>query len=250
MNKKSLKPKILITGGTSRFCKYLKKELKKFKTVFPNKKEFNIKNFDSMKLFLKNKKIDIIIHIAGLSRPMKIHDQEPITSIDLNIIGTANVVKISKLHNIKLIYFSTAYVYPGTTGNYKETDSLRPFNNYGWSKLGGECAVKMYENSLILRLSVTDYPFTHSKAIKGAISSFIFNKDAAKIIPLLLDQKGVINLGGKRRDIYKFAKKFNNKIEYVDYKKIKNFAKDSSLNIKKLQNIFHKKKLNKIDIEL
>ena len=55
MNKKSLRPKILITGGTSRFCKYLKKELKKFKTVFPNKKEFNIKNFDSMKLFLKNK---------------------------------------------------------------------------------------------------------------------------------------------------------------------------------------------------
>ena len=63
-------------------------------------------------------------------------------------------------------------------------------------------------------------------------------------------EKGVINLGGKRRDIYKFAKKFNNKIEYVDYKKIKNFAKDSSLNIKKLQNILHKKNFNKIDIEL
>ena len=33
------------------------------------------------------------------------------------------------------------------TGNYKESDNLKPFNNYGWSKLGGECAVNMYENS-------------------------------------------------------------------------------------------------------
>ena len=32
-------------------------------------------------------------------------------------------------------------------GNYKETDFLMPWNNYGWSKLGGECAVQMYKNS-------------------------------------------------------------------------------------------------------
>ena len=40
-------------------------------------------------------------------------------SIDLNIIGTANVTKVCKEFNIKLIYFSTNYVYPGTKGNYK-----------------------------------------------------------------------------------------------------------------------------------
>ena len=60
--------------------------------------------------------------------------------------------------NIKLIYFSTSYIYPGVRGNYKETDPLLPSNNYGWSKLGGECAVHMYKNSLILRVSMTEKP--------------------------------------------------------------------------------------------
>ena len=38
-------------------------------------------------------------------------------------------------HNIKLIYFSTNYVYPGTKGNYSEKDALLPVNNYAWSNL-------------------------------------------------------------------------------------------------------------------
>ena len=60
--------------------------------------------------------------------------------------------------NIKLIYFSTNYVYPGKRGNYKEEDPLLPVNNYAWSKLGGEAAVQMYSNSLILRVSMTEKP--------------------------------------------------------------------------------------------
>ena len=53
---------------------------------------------------------------------MDIHEKNINKSIDLNIIGTANVTKVCKQHDIKLIYFSTNYVYPGTKGNYKETD--------------------------------------------------------------------------------------------------------------------------------
>ena len=45
-------------------------------------------------------------------------------SINLNIIGTSNITVACKKLNIKLIYFSTSYVYPGTKGNYKETDPI------------------------------------------------------------------------------------------------------------------------------
>ena len=51
---------------------------------------------------------------------MSIHDKNIILSIDLNIVGTANIVKLCKMKNIKLIYFSTSYVYPGTKGNYNK----------------------------------------------------------------------------------------------------------------------------------
>lgn len=124
-------------------------------------------------------------------------------------MGTANIVKLCNNHKIKLIYFSTNYVYPCNKGNFKDTDSLLPINNYAWSKLGGEAPVQMYKNSLILRLSMTEYPFVHKQVVGRARSSFVFNKTVAKIIPFLLDEKGVLNIGGKTRSIYNFVKKFS-----------------------------------------
>jgi len=239
-----MKKIILVTGANSRFCQFLRKDLKKYKTFFTTKKQFDILNLKKMEKFLKSKKIKYLIHVAGLSRPMSIHDKELSLSIDLNIIGTANVVKLCKKFNIKLIYFSTSYVYPCTKGNYNETDALLPINNYAWSKLGGEASVQMYKKSLILRLSMTDYPFVHNKALKGAYSSFMYNKDISKIIPFILDLKGVLNVGGNKREIYNFASKFSkNKILPLSIKKIKNFPRDSSVDIKKFKKIIKNKNL-------
>ena len=239
-----MKKNILVTGGSSRFCKYLKNDLINQNTFFTNKKIFDILDIKKMENFIKNKKIKYVIHIAGLSRPMTIHDKNLVNSINLNIIGTSNVVKVCSKFKLKLIYFSTSYVYPCIKGNYKETDAVLPINNYAWSKLGGEAAVHMYKNSLILRLSMTDYPFVHKKALTGAYSSFIFNKTVSKIIPYILDLKGVMNIGGKKREIYIFAKKFGNKkILPLSIKNIKNFPKDSSININKLKKILKKNNL-------
>ena len=141
-----------------------------------------------------------------MSRPMKIHEKDIIKSINLNIVGTCNIVKEASKSGIKIIYLSTSYVYPGKKGNYKEEDSLKPWNNYSWSKLGGECAVQMYKNSLILRLCMTEKPFVHKKAYANVKSNFIFQEDAAKIIFKLLNKKGIINVGGPSQTVFDFAK--------------------------------------------
>ena len=57
---------------------------------------------------------------------MNLHDKDICQSIDKNIIGTANVTKICSEFNIKLIYISTCYVYPGLKGNYSESSPLKP----------------------------------------------------------------------------------------------------------------------------
>ena len=44
---------------------------------------------------------------------MDMHDKDISKSIDLNIIGTSNITKVCSELNIKLIFFSTSYVYPG-----------------------------------------------------------------------------------------------------------------------------------------
>ena len=241
--------KIIVTGGDGRFAQRLKKIKSKYQFIFRNKKQFNILSLNSIKKNLKKFKPDCVLHLAGLSRPMSIHEKKINQSIDLNIIGTSNLVKVCNQKKIKIIFLSTSYVYQGKKGNYKEEDTLLPWNNYGWSKLGAESSVHMYKNSLILRICMTDYPFIHKKAIKGAFTSFTFNKNVAELIPHILNQKGILNVGGKKREIYKFAKKFsNNKITSINYKKILNFPKDSSLNLNKLKNIIKRKKLKKLNV--
>lgn len=206
---------IIVTGGDGRFASVLKKNYYNKNIKFFNKKELNILNQRSILKSIYKYKPKIIIHLAGLSRPMKIHDINPEKSIKLNIIGTSNLVIACKKFNIKLIYFSTSYIYPGKKGDYKETDALLPWNKYGWSKLGAECAVQMYSNSLILRLCMTEKPFIHKKAYANVYSNFIFHEDIVKILIKLLNKKGVYNIGGKKQTIYNFAKKFNKNVKKI-----------------------------------
>ena len=144
---------------------------------------------------------------------MSLHDKNISKIIDLNIIGTSNMVKICSALNIKLIYFSTSYVYPGTRGNYNEKDALFPVNNYAWSKLGGESAVQMYKNSLILRICMTEKPFVHESAFCDVLTNFIYHKDLLKIFLKLIKKKGIINVGGPTQTVYNFVKKENPKIK-------------------------------------
>ena len=108
-----MKKKIVFTGGSGRFGSVFKQLITKENLFFPKKKELNIENLKSINKYLKKIKPQYLIHAAALSRPMEIHERNIIRSIDTNIIGTANIVKACKKENIKLIYFSTNYVYPG-----------------------------------------------------------------------------------------------------------------------------------------
>ncbi len=210
-----MKKKILVTGGDGRFANVLKKQNKNLELIFKSKKQLNILDIQSIEKCIKKEKPQIILHTAGLSRPMNDHVKYLTKSIDLNIIGTCNIVKICKKYNLKLVYFSTGYVYEGKKGNYKETDPVKPFNNYGLSKLGGECAVQMYDNSLILRITMTEKPFAYKKAFKNLKTNFMFQEDLVKILHKIINKKGIINVGGKSQSVFRFAKKFNPSIKGI-----------------------------------
>ena len=243
MNKKKI---IIFTGGNGRFGQVLKTIKSNKKILFPTKSEFNILNISKMRKYIKKKNPDYLIHAAGLSRPMSLHDTNIGKSIELNIIGTANITKVCAENRIKLIYFSTAYVYPGIKGNYNETNSLKPINNYAWSKLGGESAVQMYKNSLILRLSMTEKPFIHKKAFYDFKTNFMFHINFAKILLKLINKKGIFNVGGKSQSVYDFAKKQNLKVGKISFKKLfgKKSPRNVSMNITKLKKLLSKSNLD------
>ena len=233
------KNKIIVTGGSGRFAQSLKKIKCKYKFIYPSKKLLNITHLNSIKQFLKKEKPESVLHLAALSRPMSLHDKNINKSISLNIIGTANLVRICSELNIKLIYFSTSYVYSGKKGNYKENDPVLPWNNYAWSKLGGECAVQMYKNSLILRVCMTEKPFIHKKAFANVKLNFLFHDELVKILIKIMDKKGIINVGGPTKTIYNFAKKYNPKVKKIFVKKnsLYNFPLNPYVNLSKLKKI-------------
>ena len=234
--------KIIITGGTGRFGEILKKYKTNHKLFFPTKKQLNILDFKKSMNYLDKIKPNYLIHLAGLSRPMKIHEKKIEKSIDLNIIGTSNITKLCFQKNIKLIYFSTNYVYPGIKGNYSEQDPLLPVNNYAWSKLGGESAVQLYKNSLILRVSMTEKPFVHKKAFANVKTNFMYHEDVLPILFKLLNKRGIINLGGKTQSIFNFARLSNKSIKkiYLNKKQKIGMPFNSSMNLRKLKMILKK----------
>lgn len=230
--------RILVTGGNGRFSQELKKIKSNYHFIFRDKKQLNILSLSSIKKNIKKFKPKIVLHLAGLSRPMSIHSTNINKSIDLNIIGTSNLVKICNNLKIKLIFFSTSYVYQGKKGNYSEEDPVQPWNNYGWSKLGAEAAVQMYKNSLIIRACMTEKPFIHKYAFSNVKSNFIFHDDFAKLFLKIVNKRGVINIGGKSQTIYNFAKNTSPKVK----KKLSKgeFPKKMDMNLKKLRKIIIK----------
>ena len=233
-----MKKSIIVTGGDGTFAKTLKLKNKKLNLKFLSKKELNILSTKSIENSLLKYKPRILIHTAGLSRPMEQHDINISESIDLNIIGTANIVKSCKKFNVKVIYFSTVYVYDGQKGNFRETDPIKPINNYALSKMGGECSVLMYKNSLVLRIQMTEKPFLNDKAFSDLYTNFMFHEELVPILPRIINEFGIINIGGKKRSVYGFAKIHNKNV-----KKIRNNIKlppNQTMNLDKLKKIIKK----------
>ena len=232
--------KIIFTGGSGKFGKVFKEfNLNKKNIYYPSSSSFDVTNIKKMEKIIKRIRPKFIIHAAAISRPMELHEKKVAKSISTNIIGTSNIVNLCYKYKIKLIYFSTNYVYPSKKGNYKENDPVLPINNYAWSKLGGECAAQMLKNSLILRICMTEKPFLYSYAYTNLKTNFMFHEDLAKVFFKLINKKGIINIGGPAQSVFRFARKNNKNIK----KKIMNVRKNSlpvnsTMNIGKFKKIF------------
>ena len=232
--------KIIFTGGNGKFGKVFKKfNLNKKNIYYPSSSSFDVTNIKKMEKIIKKIRPKFIIHAAAISRPMELHEKKVAKSISTNIIGTSNIVNLCYKYKIKLIYFSTNYVYPSKKGNYKEDDPVLPINSYAWSKLGGECAVQMLKNSLILRICMTEKPFLYSYAYTNLKTNFMFHEDLAKVFFKLINKKGIINIGGPAQSVFRFARKNNKNIKKKVMKVRKNsLPVNSTMNIGKFKKIF------------
>ena len=196
---------VLFTGGTGLLGRHMKPLIPE--ALFPARAEFDITDPSKMAAYLDGKTVSTILHAAAFTSPPKINEN-PKLALEVNIVGTANLVRVCMERNIKLLYVSTDYVFKGDGRMYKEDDPVLPANKYAWSKLAGECAVRMYDNSLIIRTSFGDTVFPYEKAFVDQWTSRLrVDVLANKLVKLLeSDLTGTIHVGGKRQTVMDYAK--------------------------------------------
>ena len=197
--------RITFTGGSG----LLGSEFRKIRPEidYPAENDFDVTNYEQMKQYVQAKGCDLLVHAGAFTSPPLI-DKDPRRALEVNIVGTANVVKLCMEFNIRLIYISTDYVFKGDKGDYKEEDPVYPVNKYAWSKLGGECAVRLYDKSLIIRTTFGPNVFPYPKAFVDQWTSRESVSTIARMISRLLDKNitGVIHVGGKRKTVFEYAK--------------------------------------------
>ena len=54
---------------------------------------------------------------------------------------------------------------------------------------------------------MTEKPFLHNTAFTNLKSNFMFHEDLVEILPKIINETGIINIGGKSQSVYNFAKK-------------------------------------------
>jgi dTDP-4-dehydrorhamnose reductase len=220
---------ILLTGGSGILgteMRNLKKDL-----LYPSSKEMDIEEFSSVNKFFKNNDIQMVIHSAAYT-DVALAEKEFEKTIDINIIGTYNILKNCIDRNIKMVYISTDYVFDGNKGSYSVDEPVNPLTKYAKSKTSAELMVRMYDNSLCIRTSFCSKDFPHDKAmIDQWTTKDYVDVMAPKILKeCLSDKKGVTHCYSKKRTVYELASMRKPYVAKIQRKDIKSkIPKDTSL---------------------
>ncbi len=138
--------------GIDNFDSYYSIGLKKKRlSILKRNKKFNFSKIDIVNVkklhnFFKNKKFDMIIHLAAQAG-VRYSFINPGKYIDTNIFGFLNIIQEAKKNKIKnIIYASSSSVY-GENKNFplKESEELNPKNIYAVSKKLSEEMAEMYQ---------------------------------------------------------------------------------------------------------
>ncbi len=195
---------IIVTGATGLLSRYLQ-SLDTSILCLP-KEEYDITH-PSIVEKLHELNPDIIIH-AGAVTDSRMVIAHKVLSINTNIIGTAYISNYCIDKQKRLVYISTDYIYDGRRNTYhKESDSIMPQNDYAWTKLGGECSVRMVPNHVIIRTSFGESKFPY----EAAWDNLFVSKDYVDVIaPKILEVAkssvvGVLNVGTDRKTMFDYA---------------------------------------------
>jgi dTDP-4-dehydrorhamnose reductase len=223
--------RILITGGSGHLGQKLIEYLSTNNKVYaPSKEECDILDINILKEKIISFQPHIVIHAAAFVDTFGCETNIE-KAIDINIVGTINLVKACLDINCLFVYISSEYVFGGDKGNYKITDKLTPINIYGKTKSSSEYIISILPNYQIIRA-----PFVrqiYPKAFTDQYCSRYFLDEVIEKISnnIFNNREKIVHISSERMSLYDLYLKKGIKAEPItmpkDQKEI--LPKDTSL---------------------
>jgi dTDP-4-dehydrorhamnose reductase len=187
--------KVAITGGMGllgqTFQKYFMLNSDYSYKVF-GRDELDVTDENSLYRALDKFRPDWLINCAAITNVDKT-EVDPSKAIKVNASAMSNIAQVAIQLNIKVLHFSTDYVFDGNISvPYLEISETNPINQYGLTKLEGERILleEMPQNAVILRTA-----WLYGSAKLGFLSDLIGRiKQREYEIQLVNDQVGQLTL--------------------------------------------------------
>jgi dTDP-4-dehydrorhamnose reductase len=147
--------RILITGAQGQIGRALAANLQDSATLAAfARQELDISDLSSVRRAFDQVRPDLVLNAAAWTAVDKA-ESDPAGSALANAVGPGILAAECERTGAGIIHFSTDYVFDGSgTRPWRETDTPRPLNRYGRSKLAGELAVGSAASAhLIVRTS-------------------------------------------------------------------------------------------------
>lgn len=146
--------RVAITGTTGRVGAALARQLAPRHEIIPlPRAACDFSNPESLQAALDSLDCEVFLNPAALTGLEDCED-DPRLAMRVNSAAPGKIALWAADRGIRMIHFSTDYVFGGeTTLPLTEEMATRPVNAYGRSKLAGEMAVLAHAGNLVLRVS-------------------------------------------------------------------------------------------------
>ena len=211
--------RVLVTGVKGQLGHDVMEELAKrgYEGIGVDVEEMDITDPEKVEQVITESNVDAVVHCAAWTAVDAAEEKEELCR-KINAGGTENIAKVCEKLDIKMMYFSTDYVFNGNgTRPWEPDDPYEPLDVYGKTKAEGEEAVIAHvKKYFILRIAwvfgINGHNFvktmlnlakTHEKltVINDQIGTPTYTYDLARLVVdmILTDKYGkyhVTNVGG------------------------------------------------------
>ena len=181
-------------------------------------------------------------HIVNLIANTDTYSRDAKSMYRVNYVAVMGLAEFCNERDIKLVHYSTDYVYEDSESNATETSEVGPVSHYAISKwLADEYIMRHSNDYLICRGSQKINPFPYDMAFTDLMGNFDYPEVLSNILidMVRMNASGLYNIGTPTKSMYDLAKESNSNVSpglAPDF-----MPKDVTMDLTKMNNLFETK---------